>query len=410
MKNLNICIVTFFPPSRGRLAEYAYYLVNELQRLPKINHIDVLADVNQHHTTMKLGNKIILYRVWKPDNVLSILSILFKIIGLKPDIVHFNLHMAVFGRSRLANFFGLSLPLLSRLLGLRTLVTLHNISEKINVEKCGYKNNFINRRGSFLATKLLTLASGITVNVKSYTKTMRKRYKCESVRWIPHGTWKVSNPSNLNHPTVLYFGHSGPYKDLDLLFEAFQILRRKRKDVKLIVAGSSHPNYPGFLDKYKINSSSAVEFTGYIPEEQIPDLFEKSSVVVLPYHTCTGTSGVAHLAASYGVPMVATDLPEFHELVAEGCGIVLSPHNPQLFAEKVLCVLNNPDVAGKLRESNYNFAKNRTWDKIAKAFELCYLEMIENSTDSSNYSYKTKGGENVRRKAFLRWAAWLRCS
>lgn len=86
----------------------------------------------------------------------------------------------------------------------------------------------------------------------------------------------------------------------------------RRKGVKLVIARSSHPNYPNFLDKYKSeNCLPCVQFTGYVPESQLPSLLEKVDVVVLPYFTCTGTSGVAHLVSSYGVPIIATDLPEF---------------------------------------------------------------------------------------------------
>jgi len=381
MNKLSISIITFFPPSRGRLAEYAYYLVDELQRLPKLSHIDIVADITNHRTIKKISSKITLYRTWKPDNITSLAFIPFKILRLKPDIVHFNVHMAVFGRSRLANFIGLSLPFLCRLMGFRTLVTLHNITEKIDVEKCGYKNNFINRLGSFIATKLLTLASAITVNVRSHVKILRKKYKCERVWWIPHGTWKVNLPNTRNltiNPTILYIGHSGPYKDLDLLFKAFRILSQKRRDVKLFVVGNSHPNYPNFLDEYKSkNNLSNVQFTGYVPEDQLSTIFGKASVVVLPYHTCTGTSGVAHLAASYGVPIIATDLPEFHELVEEGCGIFLSPHNPEALAERIEYILNNHNMWRELKKQNLSFAQGRTWNKIALSFCKVYEQITE---------------------------------
>jgi glycosyltransferase involved in cell wall biosynthesis len=283
--------------------------------------------------------------------------------------------MAVFGRTRLANFIGLLLPFLCRLMGFKVVVTLHNIIERIDVEKTGFKNTFLNRLGVFIAYKFLTLSHVITLTMRSYVKLFKERYKCKRVVWIPHGTWKVDrvDPSKVsNSGIILYFGHSGPYKDLSLLLEAFKILKQRMK-VKLIIAGESHPNYPGFLEKYKSITSDDVEFTGYVPEEKLPSLFGKATLVVLPYHTCTGTSGVAHLASSYGLPIVATDLPEFRELKEEGCGIILSRHDPETLAEKIELVLNNSELAYRLREKNLEFAKGRSWDKIAQLLLKVYI-------------------------------------
>jgi len=315
-----------------------------------------------------------------PDDVISLFFIPLEILKLRPDIVHFNVHMAVFGRSRIANFVGLALPFFCRLMGFKTLITLHNITERIDIEKAGFKNTLLNRVGAFLATKLVTLSSAVTVTVRSYIEILRNRYKCKRVFWVPHGTWFI-NPTNCDQPSrkpknILYIGHSGPYKDIELLFLAFGILNRRRSDVKLIVAGDSHPNYPNFLDKYKYgNRSSNVQFTGYVPEEKLQNLFEKVDVVVLPYHTCTGTSGIAHLASSYGVPIIATDLPEFRELAEDGCGIVLSRRDPEALTESIEHVLNNPNLARELRERNLRFTQGRTWDKIASLFCKVYEQV-----------------------------------
>ena len=375
-KKLSVCFVGCYPPTRGRLAEYSYYLIEELHRFPQIGKLEIIADAEGDYTTERINSKITLHRVWKADKPASLLLIPLKILRLKPHVIHFNVHMAVFGRSRIANFVGLSLPFVCRLMGFKTLVSLHNITETIDVEKAGFSNTLLNRLGAFVAIKLLTLASVITLTVRSYLGVLETRYKCKKALWIPHGTWEThqSNGNNHSNPKrILYIGHTGPYKDLELLFAAFEKLSQRRKDVKLVIAGSSHPNYPGFLEGFEsVNSKRNVEFTGYVPEDQLPSLFEKASVVILPYYTCTGTSGVAHLASSYGVPIIATDLPEFRELADEGCGIVLSLHDPELLAEKMEEVLDDLDLSSKLVRRNLLFAQKRTWDKIAGSFYEVY--------------------------------------
>ena len=43
----------------------------------------------------------------------------------------------------------------------------------------------------------------------------------------------------------------------------------------------------------------------------------------MPYLAVPGTSGVFHLACGYGTPIVASDLPEIREILADGASAVL---------------------------------------------------------------------------------------
>ena len=147
--------------------------------------------------------------------------------------------------------------------------------------------------------------------------------------------------------------------------------------IRLLIAGGSHPNFPGVLEEYRARCRDPnIRFLGFVPDEELPRVFEMADVVVLPYATCTGTSGVAHLASSFGKPIVATDLPEFRELVGEGCGIILAKHDPKDFAKKIELLLRDRRLAEELKNRSLKFASKRTWNKIAQQFFLCYLEIL----------------------------------
>ncbi len=377
---VRVVFVSSYPPVHGRLSEYAYNLIDELRKNPDVSHIDVITEVAGPAARENVGDKVTVHRLYRPDDPLSILAVPLKIIALKPDIVHFNVHMAVFGRSRVANFFGLSLPAICRAMGYKTVVTLHNLFEKIDVEKTGYRNTFVNRAGSLVATKLLAMSSAVTFTMRSYVGYFARRYGCENVKMIPHGTWtrESSWSESFQKNSILYMGHSGPYKDLNLLLDAFKILVERKPDLRLIVAGNSHPNYPGFLDRFKErNNLGSIKFIGYVPEERLQGLFEEAYAVVLPYSTCTGTSGVAHLASSYGTPIVATDTPEFRELAGEGCGLLISGHTPESIAANIEEIIDDPFVAMELRRRSLVFAGERSWANVAASFCGLYGELLE---------------------------------
>jgi glycosyltransferase involved in cell wall biosynthesis len=59
-----------------------------------------------------------------------------------------------------------------------------------------------------------------------------------------------------------------------------------------------------------------IEFRGYVPEEAIPELFQSASILVLPYDSATGSSGPAHQACEFGVPIVCADIDDFREMAA----------------------------------------------------------------------------------------------
>ena len=75
------------------------------------------------------------------------------------------------------------------------------------------------------------------------------------------------------------------------------------------------------------HASDHIRFLGYVPEEAIADLFREASLAVMPYTSSAGSSGVAHLAAQYGVPVIASGIQDFREL-AEHEGIAMRFFTP----------------------------------------------------------------------------------
>jgi len=385
LTDIRVCFVSSYPPNRARLSEYAEALVSELAKRNLISKIYVIADVAKGISRNTVSGKIEVRRVWKPDNLPSILGILWQIWKLNPDLVHFNVHFQSFGRTRIANFTGLSLAFLSQLLGKKSLMTIHNFGEKVDIAKCQIKPSPVTKAGIILATKIISMTSCVSVTVKSYIDYLTKKYSAKKVVYVPHGVW--NNPiksltlynGNPNR-TILILGHMGPYKGLQVLLDAFNALVKDRADIRLIVAGGDHPNFPGFLDVFKQNCTSNIKFTGYIEKDELPKFFEEASVVVLPYLTSTGTSGVFHLACGYEKPIIASDLPEMRELVNEGASLLLvPPGNPKKLSDAIQHVLDNPEEAYEIVKRNQVFTRERTWDKVAEMFEMVYRDLKVNN-------------------------------
>ena len=110
---------------------------------------------------------------------------------------------------------------------------------------------------------------------------------------------------------VLAFGYWGTYKKIDLLLESIDQIRREVPNTVLVVAGTNHPSAPGYLESLRVKwaGHAGIRFLGYVPETDLHNLFRSATVLVLPYSSAAGTSGVVHQACQYGLPMVGAAIP-----------------------------------------------------------------------------------------------------
>jgi glycosyltransferase involved in cell wall biosynthesis len=385
-EGLRICFISSYPPNHARLSEYAKNLVTELASRTAIDQMNVLTDQISNPNGMLMESpKIKVVRIWKQDHPLSILSVIVQVLKLRPDVVHFSIGYQSFGKSRISNFTGLSLIFLCRLFGLNVIVLLHNLAALVDLKKVKQNPSFINKAGIMVATKLILSASRVVVMVKSYADFLRKQYNGKGVLFIPHGSMSHNCPSmGPEDKIVLMFGHMGPFKGLPTMLSAFEKIRKERNDVQLVVAGSSHPNFPTYLDQFAKNPPPKVIFTGYVPEKDLCKVFGTADVVVTPYLLATGTSGVIHLACSFGKPVVSSDLPEIRELLTDGASaLLIPPGNADALKDAILKVLNDKEAATKMSEQNLTFAQKERLSIVAQAYEKTYIELLSTKVSCS---------------------------
>ncbi len=249
---------------------------------------------------------------------------------VKPDVAWFNLGFASFGDRPFAAVLGLVTPAAARLNGVYSHVTLHQLFETVDLEDAAVSSPRLYRVGGWLATHLLLereLALRAAPRLSSnFGREIPARpgQSCES-----HGIFagKPDPPdfTRRGNPIhrILAFGKWGTYKRLELLIEAFE---RRGNEVPQCKTGHrwrrSSKN-SGYVDSMaQRHASDRIRFLGYVPEESIADLFREASLAVMPYTSSAGSSGVAHLAAQYGVPVIASDIRDFREL-AEHEGIAI---------------------------------------------------------------------------------------
>jgi glycosyltransferase involved in cell wall biosynthesis len=369
--------VSAYPPDRGRLSEYAEALLHELVPLFP-SKITVLSDCKP----IKQMSSIEVKSVWRPNKLSSILRLWFEIIKSKSKVVHFNVHLAVFGRSRIINFFGLLSVAIAHFSRKRVVVTLHNIPEGIKLNVVGIKDSIVNRIGLMTATKIILFSADVVVVLlKYYVKLLKERYKVDNVVWIPHGAWFTEvSPTwhwSKGRIRVLFLGYLSSYKALKMLSDVV-----KEINGELLISGCPHPNFAKegkeILDS--VLNEIHVKYLGYVEDSRLPDLISNVDVVVLPYITSTGTSGVVHLLSGLGVPFITFNTREFRELLLDGAGIFLAEMSKDALKDAIVKVTSNRKLAETLSKRSRHFAVNRRWHNVAKMYLNIYATFFKNIT------------------------------
>ncbi len=117
------------------------------------------------------------------------------------------------------------------------------------------------------------------------------------------------------HNNVLFFGSIWEYKGLRYLMEAEPYLSEALKEFKITIAGKGED-----LAKYRryiIDPKNYEIINDFIPDEDVAGLFQKASVVALPYVDAS-QSGVVPLAFAFGKPVVVTRVGSIPEVVDQG--------------------------------------------------------------------------------------------
>jgi glycosyltransferase involved in cell wall biosynthesis len=372
---MNICLVSAFPPSREALNEYGYHLALELQEIPGLS-LTILADDLPQPQSELHGFSVV--RCWAFNSLANPWRLLRAIRQLKPDVVWFNLGFASFGGKPLPAFAGIGIPAMARMYGFYTHVTLHQLMETVDLKDAGVRFPGLYRAAGFLATQLLLFANSISVLLPAYRSIIREKYGRGAVYVRNHGILSgrpeypaLSKRGNPEH-RILAFGKWGTYKRLELMVEAFEAVAHKFPQARLIVGGTDHPKAPGYMESMarRCREHPQIEFIGYVPEDKIADLFQSTSIAVMPYSSSAGSSGVAHLACAYGVPIVASDIPDFRQLAEEeGLAIELyQAGKMKSLADTMIALLENPERQMEMAIQNFSAALRMSMPEIIRQY------------------------------------------
>jgi glycosyltransferase involved in cell wall biosynthesis len=390
-KNLRIGMVTPYPPSKTTLNEYGFHLSQQFLAKSEVDELLMFVEAPtapiQYEASSSKQKFIPCWRFNKYSNPFSILRAVRR---NKPDVVIINLQFLLFGDKKVAAALGLMLPIMLRLFGYKTIVLLHNIMEEVDLNKAGITNNPVLKRiytliGNML-TRLILMSDLVGVTIEKYIDVLRKKYKKDNVVLLPHGSFEVPPEPNYNLPDgpfkVMTFGKFGTYKKVEILIEAIKQVRLETDlDIELVVAGTDNPNVSGYLKgvENQYADVAGLTFTGYVAEEDVPRIFKESAVVVFPYTSTTGSSGVLHQAGSYGKAVILPNLGDLALLVKEEGyrGEFFEPEDANSLAKGIIKLLTDENYRRTIEKANFRAAASLSLSDIADWYLIHIEQMLE---------------------------------
>ena len=161
---------------------------------------------------------------------------------------------------------------------------------------------------------------------------------------------------------LLYVGRISREKDLDLLADAYRLLRKEKLPVQLFVVG--HGPYSEALAK----SLPEAFFTGYLRGKELAKAYASADIFVFPSTTDTFGNVILEAQAS-GLPVVVSDSGGPKELVADKAnGLITRSHDVEDFTRAIRMLVADRALRERMANSARDSVTDRSWPRAFAKF------------------------------------------
>jgi len=307
-----------------------------------------------------------------PANIIAYVEAWHQVRAFEPDVVH----MEIAG-----SFAELACrPMFSKY---PVVMTFHDLEVHKGVRLPGA--NMVRRI-------LRRRADRIIVHGQSLKETMIERFSVPAakVEVVPLGAPELEafrmfqrNDIREDENLVLFFGWIVEYKGLEYLIKAEPAITREFPDVKIVIAGTCQ-DFGKYQTMMAGREERFVVINRFLSFEEGAELFQRSSVVVLPYIEAS-QSGVVPVAYGFKKPVVATNVGSIPEIVRDGeTGYLVPPRDPQALAGAVLRLLRDKKLRSEMGERGYSMlTTSLSSDVIATKMREVYRDAIDSRKDAA---------------------------
>lgn len=200
------------------------------------------------------------------------------------------------------------------------------------------------------------------------------------VRVIHHGVSEDFRVLSIKRDKFVgYVGDINPRKRIDLLIEAFAMVRSRHEDCRLLIVGK---NIAQYLDSESerirrmvksLGLENSVIFTGHVSEEELVRLYNVMKVLVLP-SDYEGFGFPIIEAERCGTPVVVRKGTRISEEVSE---CALKAGSVKELAEQISLMLSESKFSEEVSAAGMRHSAEFTWERCVAETDALYRSLLE---------------------------------
>jgi len=181
---------------------------------------------------------------------------------------------------------------------------------------------------------------------------------------------------------VVCLGRLHPIKRLDLLAQAFAIVRQRRPRARLVIAGPDEGGYRQRVEPLFAPVADATRWVGAVDAETAGALFISSRTLVQCSDSESFGMSVAEALAA-GLPVVVTDRTAWAQVASLGFGCSVE-HEPSAIARAILQILEHPAEGCAMGARGKAWARETLgWNAIGRAMRDAYQHALDSSRNQA---------------------------
>lgn len=243
------------------------------------------------------------------------------------------------------------------------------------------------KKKNFLVEKKALKDADFLISVSRFTAEETKRIfgLKRDIEVIPNmiGVNSFQSCSQKSSNTVLYFGSVIRKKGVLELVQMFNLLVEDYPEVKLKIAGSDKRDILTqestkelFLSMATEKAKERIKFLGTLPYDEIKTEISKATVVTLP--SFAEAFPMTWLEAmAMGKAVVASNIGWAPEILNDGqTGFTIDPKDHKTFKERVLMLLNDPELRGRIGRAARNKIKEDFSAEVLVSTNIAFYKKI----------------------------------
>lgn len=173
-------------------------------------------------------------------------------------------------------------------------------------------------------------------------------------------------------PYILTVGTLEPRKNLARAIAAYALLARGRAEPPrlLVVGGQGWGGEDVAAVAARHGVAERVELAGYVSDERLRELYAGARLLLYP-SLYEGFGFPVLEAMSMGCPVVTSNTSSLPE-IAGRAGLLIDPTDPAQIARAMERMLDEPGLAGRLRQAGLRRARAFSWERCARETAAVY--------------------------------------